>query len=99
MQALVKTALLPENGVDYTYTVKEETSGSSDDIEFDNATYKMKVNLKLEDGNLVATVSFTDATEGAVTTPIIFNKYIHTCSPRLVLRSLHAQQRSSGKAM
>lgn len=38
---------VPENGVDYTYTVKEETSGSSDDIEFDNATYKMKVNLKL----------------------------------------------------
>ena len=63
---------VPENGVDYTYTVKEETSGSSDDIEFDNATYKMKVNLKLEDGNLVATVSFTDATEGAVTTPITF---------------------------
>ena len=28
---------VPENGVDYTYTVKEETSGSSDDIEFDNA--------------------------------------------------------------
>lgn len=63
---------VPENGVDYTYTVKEETSGSSDDIEFDNATYKMKVNLKLEDGNLVATVSFTNATEEAVTTPITF---------------------------
>lgn len=63
---------VPANGVDYTYTVKEEASGSSDDIEFDNATYKMKVNLKLEGNNLVATVSFTNATEEAVTTPITF---------------------------
>ena len=81
---------MPENGVDYTYTVKEETSGSSDDIEFDNATYKMKVNLKLEDGNLVATVSFTDATEGAVTTPITFtNTYtlmftVVTCTTTII---------------
>lgn len=88
---------VPENGVDYTYTVKEETSGSSDDIEFDNATYKMKVNLKLEDGNLVATVSFTDATEGAVTTPITFTNTYTPAYPVYVYgRYMHNNDHLTG---
>ena len=59
-------------GTDYTYTVRE-TSDSSDDIEFDNATYKMKVNLKLDGKDLVATVTFADKDDAEITeTPITF---------------------------
>lgn len=59
-----------EDGIDYSYTVAE--TSSSDDIVSDTSTYTMTVNVKLDGQNLVATVSFTDATEGAVTTPITF---------------------------
>ena len=59
------------SGTDYTYTVRE-TSDSSDDIEFDNATYKMKVNLKLDGKDLVATVTFTDEAGEEVNAPITF---------------------------
>ncbi len=59
-----------EDGIDYSYTVAE--TSSSDDIVSDTSTYTMTVNVKLDEQNLVATVSFTNATEGAVTTPITF---------------------------
>lgn len=59
-----------EDGIDYSYTVAE--TPSSDDIVSDTSTYTMTVNVKLDGQNLVATVSFTNATEEAVTTPITF---------------------------
>ena len=84
------------SGTDYIYTVRE-TSNSSDDIEFDNTTYKMKVNLKLEDGNLVATVSFTDANEEAVTTPITFTNTYTPAYPVYVYgRYMHNNDHLTG---
>ena len=59
-----------EDGIDYSYTVAE--TSSSDDIVSDTSTYTMTVNVKLDGQNLVATVSFTNAAEEAVTTPITF---------------------------